>query len=138
MTGFFNLEFGAPLKPMEQWRKRPFSLFGHKLWDRTISREDMEKELMEKFKEFPGINFNFSQYIRDNVEEALSGVKGANSVKIIGTDLDQLEPLGQRIVRHPRRTCRGSRTWACSTSSASPTSRSRSIAASAPPWRERG
>jgi heavy metal efflux system protein len=96
-TSFFNLEFGAPLKPMERWRKRPFILFGHKLWDRTISREDMEDELMEKFKEFPGINFNFSQYIRDNVEEALSGVKGANSVKIKGTDLNELEKLGQRV-----------------------------------------
>jgi cobalt-zinc-cadmium resistance protein CzcA len=99
VTGFFNLEFGAPLKPMERWRKRPFSLLGYRLWDRPISREDMEKELMEKFQEFPGINFNFSQYIRDNVEEALSGVKGANSVKIVGTDLNQLEALGQRLTR---------------------------------------
>ena len=99
VTGFFNLEIGAPLKPMEQWRKRPFSLFGYHLWDRTITREDMEKELMEKFKQFPGINFNFSQYIRDNVEEALSGVKGANSVKIEGTDLNQLEILGQRLTK---------------------------------------
>jgi cobalt-zinc-cadmium resistance protein CzcA len=97
VTGFFNIEFGAPLKPMERWRKRPFYLFGHRLWNRTISREDMEKELMERFKEFPGINFNFSQYIRDNVEEALSGVKGANSVKIEGTDLEQLEVLGQKL-----------------------------------------
>src|SRR5262249_51762357 len=96
-TSFFNLEFGAPLKPMEQWRKVPFYLLGHKLWDRTITREDMEKELTEKFKKFPGINFNFSQYIRDNVEEALSGVKGANSVKIIGTDLNELERLGQSV-----------------------------------------
>ena len=55
---------------------------------------------MEKFKKFPGINFNFSQYIRDNVEEALSGVKGANSVKIDGTDLNELEELGQK--RRPR------------------------------------
>jgi heavy metal efflux system protein len=97
VTGFFNLEFGAPLKPMEKWRKRPFYLFGHRLWDMTILREDMEKELMAKFKDFPGINFNFSQYIRDNVEEALSGVKGANSVKIQGTDLNVLEELGQRV-----------------------------------------
>ncbi|MFI5457314.1 MAG: efflux RND transporter permease subunit [Isosphaerales bacterium] len=96
-TSFFNLEIGAPLKPMEQWRKRPFYLFGYRLWDRTITREDMEKELTDKFKKFPGINFNFSQYIRDNVEEALSGVKGANSVKIIGTDLNELEKLGQRV-----------------------------------------
>ena len=97
VTGFFNLEIGAPLKPMEQWRKKPFMLFGYHLWDQRITREDMERELMEKFKEFPGINFNFSQYIRDNVEEALSGVKGANSVKIEGTDLDQLEVLGQKL-----------------------------------------
>ena len=85
------------LKPMEEWRKRPVYLFGYKLWDATISREDIEKELMKKFEDYPGINFNFSQYIRDNVEEALSGVKGANSVKIIGTDLQTLEQLGQRI-----------------------------------------
>jgi cobalt-zinc-cadmium resistance protein CzcA len=99
VTGFFNLEFGAPLKPMKQWRKKPFVLFGRHLWDWTIAREDMENELTEKFKKFPGINFNFSQYIRDNVEEALSGVKGANSVKIEGTDLNQLEDLGQRLSR---------------------------------------
>jgi cobalt-zinc-cadmium resistance protein CzcA len=97
VTGFFNLEFGAPLEPMEQWRKRPFYLFGRKVGDFTIAREDLEKELMAKFQEFPGINFNFSQYIRDNVEEALSGVKGANSVKILGTDLAKLEDLGQRV-----------------------------------------
>ena len=82
---------------MEEWRKKPFYLFGHRLWDETISREDIEKELMEKFKQYPGINFNFSQYIRDNVEEALSGVKGANSVKIIGSDLHTLESLGQQV-----------------------------------------
>jgi cobalt-zinc-cadmium resistance protein CzcA len=96
-TSFFNLEFGAPLKPMEQWRKEPVHFLGYKLWERRITREDMEKELMEKFKKFPGINFNFSQHIRDNVEEALSGVKGANSVKIIGTDLNELEKLGQSV-----------------------------------------
>jgi heavy metal efflux system protein len=97
VTGFFNLEFGAPLKPMEKWRKKPIYLFGYRLWEQTIAREDMEKELMKQFEQFSGINFNFSQYIRDNVEEALSGVKGANSVKLEGTDLDQLEALGQRL-----------------------------------------
>ena len=53
---------------------------------------------MEKFKEFPSVNFNFSQLIRDNVEEALSGVKGANSIKLFGNDLDVLEQAGQRVV----------------------------------------
>jgi cobalt-zinc-cadmium resistance protein CzcA len=84
VTGFFNVEFGAPLKPMEEWRP-------------GMTREKIEKELMEKFREFPAINFNFSQYIRDNVEEALSGVKGANSVKIFGNDLNVLEEAGQRV-----------------------------------------
>ena len=53
---------------------------------------------MEPFREdFPALNFNFSQLIRDNVEEALSGVKGANSVKLFGSDLDVLEEVGQKV-----------------------------------------
>ena len=115
---------------MEEWRKKPFYLFGYHLWEETISREDIEKELMEKFKQYPGINFNFSQYIRDNVEEALSGVKGANSVKIIGSDLHTLESLGQKVA-NLLRGIRGIENVACFTSSASPTSRSRSTANSA-------
>ncbi|MGC8643586.1 MAG: efflux RND transporter permease subunit, partial [Isosphaeraceae bacterium] len=97
VTGFFNLEFGAPLKPMEEWRKVPVTWFGRELWKRAITREEIELELMDKFKEFPAINFNFSQYIRDNVEEALSGVKGANSIKIRGNDLNVLEEAGKRV-----------------------------------------
>ncbi len=85
VTSFFNLEFNAPLKPMEQWRK-------------GMTREKIQDELMEKFREFPAVNFNFSQLIRDNVEEALSGVKGANSVKLFGTELAILEEAGQRVV----------------------------------------
>ncbi len=84
VTSFFNLEFNAPLKPMEQWRK-------------GMTREKIENELSERFKKFPGVNFNFSQLIRDNVEEALSGVKGANSVKIFGNSLQSLEEAGQRV-----------------------------------------
>ena len=53
---------------------------------------------MEKFKDFPSVNFNFSQLIRDNVEEALSGVKGANSIKLFGNDLEVLERAGQRVI----------------------------------------
>jgi cobalt-zinc-cadmium resistance protein CzcA len=85
VTSFFNIEFNAPLRPMEQWRP-------------GITREKIQDELMEKFKEFAGINFNFSQLIRDNVEEALSGVKGSNSVKLFGNDLKRLEQIGQQIV----------------------------------------
>jgi len=84
VTSYFNIEFNVPLRPMEEWRP-------------GVTREKIQDELAEKFKEFPGLNFNFSQLIRDNVEEALSGVKGANSVKLFGSDMHTLEEAGQRV-----------------------------------------
>jgi cobalt-zinc-cadmium resistance protein CzcA len=98
VTSYFNLEFNAPLIPMEHWRTKPVTLLGHELWQRALTREEIQNELMEKFRAFPAVNFNFSQLIRDNVEEALSGVKGANSIKLFGTDLDVLERAGQRVL----------------------------------------
>ena len=106
VTSFFNIEFNAPLKPMEEWRTKPVEFLGFELWRRTMTREELETELEEKFKLFPGLNFNFSQLIRDNVEEALSGVKGANSVKLFGSDLDELEASGKRVA-NILRTVRG-------------------------------
>ncbi len=108
VTSFFNLEFNVPLKPMEMWRTKPYVIWGHKVPDRiggheiswlrrSLTREELQEELTDKFDEFPGVNFNFSQLIRDNVEEALSGVKGANSVKLFGSDLATLEESGQRV-----------------------------------------
>ena len=80
-SGFNNVELFAPLKPFESWPA-------------GMTKERLVSELQEKFAaEFPGIGFNFSQYIQDNVEEGLSGVKGANSVKIVGPDLATLERL---------------------------------------------
>jgi cobalt-zinc-cadmium resistance protein CzcA len=78
-TGFFNAEFFAPLKPVDQW---PRGVTKAKLIDQ------MKTELN---KEFIGVDFNFSQNIEDNVEEAVSGVKGENSVKLYGPDLEVLE-----------------------------------------------
>jgi heavy metal efflux system protein len=98
VTSYSNLEFNAPLTPMEHWREKPVTLMGKTLWNRKITREEIQDELMDKFKAFPSINFNFSQLIRDNVEEALSGVKGANSIKLFGNDLEILESYGQRVV----------------------------------------
>ncbi len=97
VTSFFNIEFNAPLRPMEEWRTKPVKLFGFKLFDRAYTREEIQDDLRAQFKNFPGVNFNFSQLIRDNVEEALSGVKGANSIKLKGTDLKVLEEYGQRV-----------------------------------------
>jgi heavy metal efflux system protein len=80
-AGFFNAEFFVPLKPFDEWPPE-------------MNKEKMIDELQAQFaKEFTGIGFNFSQYIQDNVEEGLSGVRGANSAKIIGPDLVTLEKL---------------------------------------------
>src|ERR1700730_14447366 len=84
-TGFFNAEFFVPLKPFETW---PAGTTKEKL------TQDMTEALAQQF---PGVNFNFSQYIQDNVEEAASGVKGENSVKIYGNDLETLEKKANEI-----------------------------------------
>jgi cobalt-zinc-cadmium resistance protein CzcA len=86
-AGFFNAEFFAPLKPFDEW---PSGMTKDKLI------EDLQKEFAD---EFTGIGFNFSQYIQDNIEEGLSGVKGANSVKIIGPDLAVLERIAVEVLR---------------------------------------
>ncbi|WP_137861689.1 MULTISPECIES: CusA/CzcA family heavy metal efflux RND transporter [unclassified Sphingomonas] len=84
-TGFFNAEFFTPLKPSNQW---PAGMTKAKL------TADMQKKLADRF---PGVEFAFSQYIQDNVEEAASGVKGANSIKLFGPDLETLEKTGKQI-----------------------------------------
>jgi heavy metal efflux system protein len=84
-TGFFNAEFFVPLKPFDTW---PAGMNKEKLTD------DMNARFA---RDFPGIEFNFSQYIEDNVEEAASGVKGENSVKLYGGDLETLESTANKI-----------------------------------------
>jgi cobalt-zinc-cadmium resistance protein CzcA len=84
-TGFFNAEFFVPLKPFSAW---PAGVDKDRLTDMMTQR------LTE---EFPGVDFNFSQYIEDNVEEAASGVKGENSIKLFGGDLDLLEKTANKI-----------------------------------------
>ncbi|GAC1540790.1 MAG: efflux RND transporter permease subunit [Myxococcales bacterium] len=86
VTGFHNMEFFAPLKPFGEW---PSGL------DKAKLTRALQKELQE---EFPGVVFNFSQYISDNVEEALSGVKGENSVKVNGPEVKSNEALADSIV----------------------------------------
>ncbi len=83
---FSNLALFAPLKPFEDW---PANLTKERL------TEEIQKEMTEAL---PGVGFNFSLYIQDNVEEALSGVKGANSVKIVGPNLDRLETLAAQVM----------------------------------------
>jgi cobalt-zinc-cadmium resistance protein CzcA len=77
VTTFNNIEFMVSLKPPSQW---PSGLTKDKL----ISQMD------DQLEKYPGIDFNFSQNIQDNVEEAMSGVKGENSLKLFGDDIDTL------------------------------------------------
>jgi cobalt-zinc-cadmium resistance protein CzcA len=84
-TGYFNVEFYVPLKPFGSW---PSGIDKQKLTDQVSRALN---------NEFPGVDFNFSQNIEDNVEEAASGVKGENSVKLFGNDLETLEQTAAKI-----------------------------------------
>jgi len=85
-TGVFNLEFGVYLKTPGAWPT-------------GVTKPDIERKLQHYLDGIPGIDYNFSQYIQDNVAEALSGVKGENSVKLIGYDLDMLVKKASQIER---------------------------------------
>src|SRR5207342_2542324 len=83
--GSFVAEFFVPLKPFEEWPD-------------GLTKPKLVKEMSARLEsEFIGIDFNFSQYIQDNIEEAVSGVKGENSVKIFGRDLAELERLSKSV-----------------------------------------
>jgi cobalt-zinc-cadmium resistance protein CzcA len=85
---FSNTEYFVDLKPKAQWR--PVFQEDKELLIRAMDRE------VEKI---PGVLWNFSQPIADNMEEAVSGVKGELAIKIFGTDLKELEGKGDEIVR---------------------------------------
>jgi len=86
-AGFFNTEYFVDLKPKNQWR--------------PVFREDKDDLIaaMDKqLSQIPGVLWNFSQPISDNMEEAVSGVKGELAVKMYGDDLKQLEAKGDEVV----------------------------------------
>ena len=85
-TGIFNQEFGGYFKTPAQ--------LGY-----AVDRQAVIARLQKYFAGIPGIDVNFSQYIQDNVDEALSGVKGENSVKLFGSDLSVLEKHATEIKR---------------------------------------
>ncbi len=84
-SGFYNTEFFVDLLPRSEWRSE------YKTKDDLIAA--MDKELGK----FPGVDWNFSQPISDNVEEAVSGVKGELAVKLFGTDLKVLEAKADEL-----------------------------------------
>jgi cobalt-zinc-cadmium resistance protein CzcA len=82
---FSNVELFAPLKPFDKW-------------PRGLTKDKLTEQIQAEFNnELPGIVFNFSQYIQDNIEEGISGVKGSNSVKIIGPNLEVLTNLANQV-----------------------------------------
>ena len=85
--GFSNGEFFVPLKPMEAWRK-------------GLEKEALVAEMADALRKgFPGVNFAFSQYIQDNVQEAASGIDAENAIKISGADLASLHKVATDIRR---------------------------------------
>jgi cobalt-zinc-cadmium resistance protein CzcA len=86
VTGLSNVEFFCPLKPFDEW-------------PRGLNKEKLTDIVRQKLQDtFPGVTFNFSQYISDNVEEAVSGVKGENSIKITGPDLETNEAKAAQVI----------------------------------------
>jgi cobalt-zinc-cadmium resistance protein CzcA len=86
VSGFYNIEFFAPLRPFDEW-------------PRGLTKEKLTEEINGEMSEaFPGVVFNFSQYISDNVEEAISGVKGENSVKVFGKSIAENEAIAAAVV----------------------------------------
>jgi cobalt-zinc-cadmium resistance protein CzcA len=84
-AGFFNAEFFAPAKPVDQWRP-------------GLTKDALTSEILAGLEaDFPGVEFNFSQYLQDNVAEAVSGVKGENSIKLFGNDLQTLSDTASKI-----------------------------------------
>jgi cobalt-zinc-cadmium resistance protein CzcA len=83
-TSFFNAEFLANLKPAREWRP-------------GLTKARLIEEIEGRLKSIPGVIFNFSQVIQDNVEEATSGVKGENSIKLFGNDLKVMEAKAVEI-----------------------------------------
>jgi cobalt-zinc-cadmium resistance protein CzcA len=86
-TGFFNTEYFVDLKPKAEWRP---------VFERN--KDELIAAMDRELEKTPGVVWNFSQPISDNVEEAVSGVKGELAVKLYGTDLKTLEAKGDEIV----------------------------------------
>ncbi|GAB2532919.1 efflux RND transporter permease subunit [Spirosoma aerophilum] len=83
-TGFYNIEFLVDIYPQDEWKS-------------GLSKEELIENMQKKLSIFPGVNFGFSQPIMDNVEEAVSGVKGSIAVKIYGPDQTILEAKANEI-----------------------------------------
>ena len=83
-TSYFNSEFFVNLKPRDEW-------------PRGTTKPELIREMEADLHRIPGVDYNFSQNIQDNVEEAMSGVKGEDSIKLFGEDLQKLETTANQM-----------------------------------------
>jgi heavy metal efflux system protein len=83
-VSWFNCDFFVNLKPREQWPT-------------GVVKADIVRQMEADLEQIPGVTYNFSQNIQDNVNEAMSGVKGENSIKLFGNDLEQLQATANQI-----------------------------------------
>lgn len=100
-TGFYNCEISIPLKRHEEWPLVRQHTGIARWWSGPL-RPRSKRELIDEMStelsgRIVGVDWNFSQYIRDNVLETLSGIKGENAIKIFGPDLDELERIAERV-----------------------------------------
>ena len=91
-SGFYNTEFFVDLLPRALWRSQ------------LKTKDELIAAMDAALRKLPGVDWNFSQPISDNVEEAVSGVKGELAVKLFGTDLKQLEEKANEIQKALART----------------------------------
>src|SRR5207244_6385757 len=92
-TSYFNCEFFVNLKPREYWRA-------------GVDKPELVRQIEAELRQLPGVNYNFSQTIQDNVEEAMSGVEGENLIKLFGSNLEDLESTATRLAK-VMGTCQG-------------------------------
>ena len=83
-TGFYNIEFHVDIYPKKEWKS-------------GLTKEELIDKMQQQLAVYPGVNLNFSQPIMDNVEEAVSGVKGSLCVKIYGDSLNYTEARANQV-----------------------------------------
>ncbi len=83
--GFYNVQIQVDLLPKKKWKRK-------------ITEDELIAEMDTEFKKYPGIIFNYSQPIRDNVEEAVAGVNASLAVKIFGTDFNNLDKAANEVM----------------------------------------
>lgn len=84
-SGFYYMQSLVDLYPKEEWKRK-------------ITQDELIDEMDKRLKELPGIDYNYSQPIRDNVEESVAGINCSNAVKIFGDDLQKLDSMANYVV----------------------------------------